>query len=91
MGERRPGSALLHRLGTDDPVPVLADCISIYSLDDALVLPGDAAYYGGAFNIELRGPGHLSMAYSGRVYQLIRENLAAELAPRRGTLPAGGR
>jgi hypothetical protein len=82
----RPDSALLDRLGTDDPVPVLADCISIYSVDDALVVPAGAAYYGGAFNIELRGLGHLWLAYSGRVYELIRENLGVEIAPRRGTL-----
>jgi hypothetical protein len=88
LGELRPDSALLRRLGTDDPVPVLADCISIYSVEDALVLPAEAAYYGGAFNIELRGPGHLSLAYSGRVHELIRENLGAEIVPGRGTRPA---
>jgi triacylglycerol lipase len=88
LRELRLGSAFLRRLDTHDPVPVLADCVSIYSVDDALVLPAEAAYYGGAFNIELRGPGHLSLAYSGRVYELIRENLGAEMAPGRGTLPA---
>lgn len=76
----RPGSPLLHGLAADDPVPALADCISIYSTDDAFILPHDAAYYGGAFNIEVRGVGHLWLAYSGRIHELIRENLGTEAA-----------
>ena len=79
---------LLERLAAADPVTVLVDCISIYSVDDALVVPAESAYYGGAFNIELRGLGHLSLAYSSRVYELIRENVGAKLAPRHGRVPA---
>lgn len=77
VAQMRPGSPLLGRLAVDDPVPSIADCISIYSADDALVVPASAAYYPGAFNIEVRGLGHMSMLFSSRVYELVRENLAA--------------
>jgi triacylglycerol esterase/lipase EstA (alpha/beta hydrolase family) len=79
VGQMRPGSALLDRLAADDPVPTLTDCTSIYSADDALVVPSDGAYYPGAFNIEVRGLGHLALLFSPRVYELVRENLAAAL------------
>ena len=75
--QMRPESPLLSRLGADDPVPALVDCTAIYSVDDALVVPSTAAYYPGAFNIELRGLGHMSMLFSPRVYELVRENLAS--------------
>jgi pimeloyl-ACP methyl ester carboxylesterase len=75
LGQMRPGSALLRRLA-DDPAPA-AECISIYSTDDALVVPPTAAYWPGAFNIALRGIGHMSLLFSPRVYELVRENLAA--------------
>ncbi len=81
VGQMRPGSPLLARLAAADPVPRLADCISIYSADDAVVVPASRAFYAGAFNIEVRGLGHLSLLFSRRVYALVRENLAAERAP----------
>src|SRR5213078_2611186 len=59
VAQMRPGSPLLARLAADDPVPRLADCISIYSADDAVVVPASRGYYPGAFNVEVRGLGHL--------------------------------
>jgi pimeloyl-ACP methyl ester carboxylesterase len=81
--QMRTASPLLRRLGTDDPVPGLVDCISIYSLADAVVVPPGNAYYPGAFNVEVRTLGHMSLLFSRRVYDLVRENLAAEPAARR--------
>ena len=75
LGQIRPGSALLRRLA-DEPAPA-AECISIYSTDDALVVPPTAAYWPGAFNVAMRGIGHLSLLFSPRVYEIVRENLAA--------------
>ena len=86
--QMRPDSPLLARLAADDPVPRLADCISIYSADDAVVVPASRAYWPGAFNIEVRGLGHLSLLLSRRVYELVRENLAAERAPAAATAAA---
>lgn len=80
--QMRPGSPLLRRLAADDPVPALVECIAIYSTDDAIVVPAENGYYAGAFNIEVSGIGHMSLLLSRRVYELLRENLEAPLAPR---------
>jgi pimeloyl-ACP methyl ester carboxylesterase len=91
LAELRPASPLLGRLRADDPVPATADCIAIYSLEDAFVIPSDGAYYPGAFNIELRGLGHLSLAVSRRVYELIRENLADAATSSHAAVPGANR
>jgi triacylglycerol esterase/lipase EstA (alpha/beta hydrolase family) len=83
VAQMRPGSPVLRRLAAADAVPTLAECVAIYSADDALVVPASAAYYPGAFNVELRGLGHNSMLFSPRVYELVRENLAAAHEPAR--------
>jgi triacylglycerol esterase/lipase EstA (alpha/beta hydrolase family) len=80
VAQMRPTSPFLARLAQDDPVPTLVDCIAIYSADDAVVVPPSAGYWAGAFNIELRGLGHMSLLFSRRVHELVRENLAAPLA-----------
>jgi hypothetical protein len=82
LAELRPNGPVLARLATDDPVPAIAECIAVYSAADALVVPPSAGYYPAAFNIEVQGLGHLSLLAAGRVYELIRENLAAASAPR---------
>lgn len=93
IAQMRVGSALVRGLGADDPVPSLVECTAIYSLDDALVVPGSHGYYPGAFNVEVRGLGHASLLFSRRVYGLVRENLAAGSAgvPATGAEPAGAR
>jgi len=89
VGQMRPDSPLLVRLAADDPVPQLVDCISIYSGDDAVIVPPGRAYYPGAFNIEVRGLGHMSLLFSRRVYALVRENLAADRAAWAATAEGG--
>jgi triacylglycerol esterase/lipase EstA (alpha/beta hydrolase family) len=71
-------SAFLDALSHEDPVPELARVVSIYSLFDAVVVPPKNAYYPGACNIEIDGVGHNALLLSRRVYDLIRENLAAD-------------
>jgi len=88
VAQMRPTSPFLARLGQDDPVPALVDCIAIYSADDAVVVPPSAGYWPGAFNIELRGLGHMSLLFSRRVHELVRENLAAPLAAAHALRPA---
>jgi hypothetical protein len=55
-------------------------------------VPPSAAYWPGAFNIEVRGLGHMSLLFSRRVYELVRENLdaptAAAGAPQGASVPA---
>jgi pimeloyl-ACP methyl ester carboxylesterase len=75
--QMRPGSPLMTRLLADDPVPALADCTAIASAHDARVVPPDLAYWPGAFNVEVQRLGHVSLLFSARVYELVRENLEA--------------
>ena len=88
VGQMRPGSPFLRQLAATDAVPEMVDCTSIYSADDAIVVPPTNAYYPGAHNIEVRGLGHMSLLFSRRVYDLLRENLAADLPPRRTSAPS---
>lgn len=85
--QMRPDSPLLRRLGTDDPVPALVDCVAIYSSGDAVVVPPHNGYYKGAFNIEVAGTGHMSLLFSRRIYALLRENLEAPLDAARSGPP----
>lgn len=80
-GALAPGGDALAALVAHDPAPDLVDFVALYSHEDAIVLPPALAYYPGAFGIEVRGPGHLGLLRSWHVYELIRENLAAESAP----------
>ena len=75
--QMRTGSPLLAALGADAQVLERVDCTAIYSADDAVVVPASAGYWPGAFNVEVRGVGHNSLLFSPRVYELVRENLAA--------------
>src|SRR2546422_1838608 len=80
LGQMRPGSACLRRVTAPGS---RTEIVSIYSRDDALVVPPSSAYCPGAFNIEVRGVGHMSLLFSRRIYELVRENLAAEVEPAR--------
>jgi triacylglycerol esterase/lipase EstA (alpha/beta hydrolase family) len=88
VGQMRPGSPFLCQLTASDVVPEMVDCTSIYSADDAIVVPSTNAYYPGAHNIQVCGLGHMSLLFSRRVYELVRENLAAEIPPRRVPAPS---
>ena len=76
LHQLRPDADSLRRLNENDPIPQRLEVIAIYSEYDALVVPAARAYYGGAFNIEVRGVGHFALARSRRVWELIAENLA---------------
>ena len=89
-GALAPDGPALRALAADDPAPDLVDFVALYSYEDALILPPGQAYYPGAFGIEVRGPGHLGLLRSWHVYELIRENLAAESAPVRTAARADG-
>ncbi len=71
----RPGSSLIEQLAAGDPVPEQFDATAISSPFDAWTLPTAAAYYPGAFNIEIRGIGHYALLTSRRVAQLLMEQL----------------
>lgn len=63
--------------GGDNQLSDRLDVIAIHSALDAWVLPPTTAEYRGAFNIEVRGIGHLGLLTSRRVFTLVRENLEA--------------
>jgi triacylglycerol esterase/lipase EstA (alpha/beta hydrolase family) len=83
LRQMRPESPCLLRLAGANAMPADTELISIYSRDDALVVPPSNGYCPGAFNIEVRGLGHMSLLFSRRVYELVRENLAADVEPAR--------
>lgn len=54
--------------------------VSIYSLDDNIVVPAQSARLEGARNIELTGIGHISLPLSGRVIALVVSALGTHLS-----------
>jgi hypothetical protein len=70
-----PSSNFLQDLAEQDPVPRRFDTIAISSELDAWVIPNDAAYYPGAFNIAVRDTGHFTLLLSKRIAELVAENL----------------
>jgi hypothetical protein len=58
--------------------------IAIASAHDAVLVPATLAYWPGAFNVTIRGVGHVGMLCSDRVFAIVAENLAHEdaAAPR---------
>jgi triacylglycerol esterase/lipase EstA (alpha/beta hydrolase family) len=78
--ELRPGSPFLERLAEDDPLAArTVNFTAIYSAVDYIVFPTDCTFYPPAFNAELDGIGHMGMLLSERVYDVVKENLDADL------------
>ncbi len=75
----RPQAPLIAEAAAVDPQPRSFDAVALYSDGDAWIDPTAAAYYPGAFNLEVHDIGHLSMLFSQRVFGYIEENLAAPL------------
>lgn len=75
-----PRSAFLRRLNAGDRLPEQFDIIALHSTFDATVLPLEYALYPGAFNAQFNDVGHFSMLFSGKVFRIMCENLAAPLA-----------
>src|SRR5262249_41193651 len=73
----RPGSVRLRALRSA-PLPAAIEAVAIASPDDALLLPPEQARWADACNVSVEGSGHLGLLVSGRVYELIAENLASD-------------
>lgn len=67
----------LRQVAAGDRVPQQFDVIAISSDFDAFIAPATNAYYPGAFNIQVRGVGHFTLAHSARLFELVSENLDA--------------
>ncbi len=77
----RPQSTYLADIAEADPPARSFDAVALYSDGDAWLEPTTAAYYPGAFNLEIHDIGHLSMLFSRRVFGYIEENLASPISP----------
>ncbi len=73
--DMRAGSELFEELDSDGALPHRVDVTAIYSSFDLTVVPSSAGQCPGASNIEVEGVGHVGLLWSGRVFELVRENL----------------
>jgi hypothetical protein len=55
--------------------PPRVELLSIYSLDDVWLQPPDAGYHARAFNVAVRGEGHVGLLRSARAMAIVAENL----------------
>ncbi len=80
--EMAPGSAWIRELAEAEPSPV--PVLSVWSARDNYVMPQDSSRLAGAREIVLPALGHLAMAFSPRVLEILLGETAAqdELAPR---------
>ena len=69
--QMRPDSAWLAALAAHEQSAWACPLISIYSLDDNIVLPATSARLHGARNIELAGIGHISLPLARQVIDLV--------------------
>ena len=69
--QMRPDSAWLAALAAHERDAWSCPLVSIYSLDDNVVVPHSSARLNGARNIEIAGVGHMSLPLSRRVIDLV--------------------
>ena len=78
--QMRPHSDWLAALAAHERGAWACPLVSIYSLDDNIVVPAPSACLAGARNIELTGIGHISLPLSVRVIALVTAELGARPA-----------
>ena len=76
--QMHPNSAWLTQLAEHEGGAWVCPLVSIYSLDDNVVVPATSARLDGARNIELSGIGHISLPLSRRVIALVLAELGAD-------------
>ena len=69
--QMRPGSRWLRRLNDGQRGGVPAPTVSIFSYHDNIVLPQDSSQLISATNIPVAGVGHLEMAFSPHIKELV--------------------
>ena len=73
--QMEPGSSWLESLARGDPGAAAAPVTSIYSSDDNVVVPQESSVLEGAKNLRVSGIGHVSLAFSRTVQQMVLEEL----------------
>ncbi len=81
-----PSSDFLKRLN-EAPLPETCSVTSIFSRNDAMVMPYSYSYLPGARNVELDGLGHTSLLFSRRALSAVQQELAGEKECDPSTLP----
>lgn len=76
--DARPESPALAALAARERRGVAAELIAIASPDDPLLVPAPNASHPHAFNVSVRGVGHLELLLGRRSYELLRENLLGD-------------
>ena len=78
--QMRPHSEWLTALAAHEHGAWVCPLVSIYSLDDNIVVPALSARLEGARNLELAGIGHISLPLSSRVIELVIAELETDRA-----------
>lgn len=71
LAQMRPGNRWLTRLNDSQRGGVPASAVSIFSYHDNIVVPQDSSQLISATNIPVAGVGHLEMAFSPRIKELV--------------------
>ena len=70
--EMMPGSAFLEVLNEDDPTPVGVDAITIRTVVDTHIVPGESATLPGVTDHALCCPTHAGLLRDQRVFEIVR-------------------
>ncbi len=70
-----PGNAWLDALSAGEHGAWACPVVSLYSLDDNIVVPQRNAHLEGARNLEIEGVGHISLPLSRRVIDLVQAEI----------------
>jgi len=73
--QMEPGSAWLESLARDESRAAPVTVTSIYSGDDNVVVPAESSVLDQARNIRLSGIGHVSLAFSRIVQEIVLEEI----------------
>ncbi len=77
--EMTPGSAWIRELAEAEPLPVPA--LSVWSTRDNYVMPQDSSRLAGAREVVLPSLGHLAMAFSPRILEILLNETAEASEP----------
>jgi pimeloyl-ACP methyl ester carboxylesterase len=79
--QMEPGSAWLADLARDERSLPAVPVTSIYSGDDNVIVPQESSVLDGAKNVRVSGIGHVSLAFSAPVREMVLAEIAAARDP----------
>lgn len=84
--QMEPSSAWLVDLARDERSLPAVPVTSIYSSDDNVIVPQESSVFDGAKNVRVSGIGHVSLAFSAPVRDMVLAEVAAACYTRKGGL-----